>query len=461
MTEAVSATLRRIPVHQAVPRDVTSGALVAAASVLSVAVGVMAADRGKLSLAVLGVVCFAVVVALAAKAPGAAFSACIALLVLIPVYAAPTVHALPLYPPLILMWALVIAVAACRAQSAGRVTALDVAVVAMFVMMAASTLVTHAPLREIVFPAFVWLGPYMAGRVVASRFGGAVIATRLAQGGVALAPLAIYESFTRHNLFPQFGQPSGAYDVWLQQATRGGVNRVATSFGHPLALGMFLSTAAVFAAWRAVASETRKGRLAWIAGAAVLAFAQALTLSRVAWVVLALGLAPLVIRASLKRLVLTALAVAATACVLSLIPQGAVVHETLASFAGHSANQDLTGTAAYRVSLLRELTRPHDLALIGPSPTLTGRSIDNEYLHFGLEWGIVPALFLFGVAVAAVATAWSLRRSDGAIGVVVAANVIGLLSVAFITQQQLFIWLLIGGLAGRRAVLLRPEDGYT
>ena len=157
MTEAVSATLRRIPVHQAVPRDVTSGALVAAASVLSVAVGVMAADRGKLSLAVLGVVCFAVVVALAAKAPGAAFSACIALLVLIPVYAAPTVHALPLYPPLILMWALVIAVAACRAQSAGRVTALDVAVVAMFVMMAASTLVTHAPLREIVFPAFVWL----------------------------------------------------------------------------------------------------------------------------------------------------------------------------------------------------------------------------------------------------------------------------------------------------------------
>src|SRR5207245_1050422 len=215
--------------------------------------------------AALGVVCFAVVVALAAKAPGAAFSACIALLVLIPVYAAPTVHALPLYPPLILMWALVIAVAACRAQSAGRVTALDVAVVAMFVMMAASTLVTHAPLREIVFPAFVWLGPYMAGRVVASRFGGAVIATRLAQGGVALAPLAIYESFTRHNLFAQLGQPSGAYDVWLQQATRGGVNRVATSFGHPLALGMFLSTAAVFAAWRAVASETRNGRLAWIA----------------------------------------------------------------------------------------------------------------------------------------------------------------------------------------------------
>src|SRR5919197_1709324 len=307
--------------------------------------------------------------------------------------------------------------------------------------------VVAATVRRVV-PRELAPGALIAGAAVLSVAVGVMAADR---GKLSLAPFAMYESFTHHNLFAQFGRASGAYDVWLQQVTRGGINRVAASFGHPLALGMFLATAAVFAAWRGAAAEARKARFAWIASATVLIVAQALTLSRVAWVVVALGVSPLVLKKSLKQLVLVGLAVAATACVLSVIPQGAVVRETLASFTGHSADQDLTGTAAYRVSLLRELTRPHDLALIGPSATLTGRSIDNEYLLFALEWGIVPGLFLFAVAIAAVGPAWSLRSSDGALGVAAVANVIGLLTVAFITQQQLLIWLLLGALAGRRA----------
>src|SRR5919198_262939 len=187
MSEVVDATVRRV-----VPREPAPGALIAGAAVLSVAVGLMAADRGKLSLAVLGAVCFGVVTALAARAPGPAFTVCIALLVVVPVYVAPTVHALPLYPPLILMWALAIALVGHRSQSAHRVTGLDVAVLAMFLMMAVSALVTHAPLREIVFPAFVWLGPYAAGRATASRLGGGVIATPPAHSPIAPPPFSVY-----------------------------------------------------------------------------------------------------------------------------------------------------------------------------------------------------------------------------------------------------------------------------
>src|SRR6185437_13832975 len=84
--------------------------------------------------------------------------------------------------------------------------------------------------------------------------------------------------------------------LWTQSSSRFGQTRVAASFGHPLALSMFLSVACVCAFGLGLERTSRRRARWWVAGGSALLVAQALTLSRTGWVVLAVAATPLVLR---------------------------------------------------------------------------------------------------------------------------------------------------------------------
>jgi uncharacterized membrane protein (DUF441 family) len=96
----------------------------------------------------------------------------------------------------------------------------------------------------------------------------------------------------------------------------------------------------------------------------------------------------------------------------------------------------------------------HRQALIGPQ---SNRSLDNEYVYFGILWGVVPLAVMLLFPLTAVAVALRVRRDrlGTALAVLVVCIFVALTGVVLLTQQQMFVWLVVGGASAAAAARTR------
>jgi len=124
-------------------------------------------------------------------------------------------------------------------------------------------------------------------------------------------------------------------------------------------------------------------------------------------------------------------------------------------------------SGAYREALLERALQPGVLHLWGnavnrvtPAVSSTNTATDNAYIILADEWGLIPTFALIAIVFSllmAIVLARSRRAEEMVILPIVAVtSLCALFFVAFITQQQVMIWLLVGAAsAGGERVLRR------
>jgi O-antigen ligase len=184
-------------------------------------------------------------------------------------------------------------------------------------------------------------------------------------------------------------------------------------------------------------------------------------LTRTGWLMLAV-VAVLVLALNFKKLFsygnrrLIALAVVGSIVIL-------VVPQTNALISGGSGAESakLERSANYRSLLIQQALTPGYINPLGTSEQQIGpggtTSIDNEYIHVAWRWGYLPFVGFSLMFIAFVRGAWRQRRDIVALTVYATciATMVGIESVAFITQQEVLIWLLWGCASG---LTVRPAQ---
>ncbi|MGH7269433.1 MAG: hypothetical protein ACREJ3_03300, partial [Polyangiaceae bacterium] len=353
--------LRGAPLHLPV-----SGALALVGTALvSVATGA-SLTHGRVGQLTVGACAFGAMAALAWTVPRIFFRVLALGLMLVPVYVVPAFHGLPLLPAVVASWTLALAVAVRNALVGRwpRITGIDVASALVFAALALDVGVGGAKLRTAVFVAYLWLGPYLAGRFVASRIGVGESARALAGAALVVVPLAIAEAVFGLVLFaPSNNQAVDAR--WGLPIERLGAVRAEAAFGHPIALSMVLAAAALLAFGTSTFVASRKAARIWQAVALALVVGQTVAVSRKGWFVLGVGL--LLVFARRVRVSRRRFLASASVClaVVALLPQRAAVFATIASLSGGSSHTSLASNTAYREELLRRLEHPTSLPLFG------------------------------------------------------------------------------------------------
>jgi hypothetical protein len=291
----------------------------------------------------------------------------------------------------------------------------------------------------------IWLAPeitlpYLGFRVIFQHrraqefFPAAIVGI-----GAVLALLGVYEALSKHNPFVApaaqqmfAGRPVTTWDIPLYRA---GLLRAASTFGHPIAFGMFLLIPLAFAI-------TRRGWRYTAAMWLILA-GEAATLSRGPWIG-AVAVVLLLAHTSRRR----TLGVGAVALIaVSFGP----IHKLLSSGAGTQEAYN----AHYRSQLLKQAF--YHLSFAGNPNVALDRAIPNfsDVTSFvtvtALRTGVIGLLelaVLAALAISALVRARRTRDSDRAAGAAAFAGLlVGLLSVTLITNFQFFVWITVAYVA--------------
>lgn len=446
--------------------SVTEALLAVAVSVLG---GVLLGSQPVGLEALIGLVVLLALIVLSMSRPLAVAYLATAGLVLFPYVASPTARFLVLQPGLLLLWLLGLSLAASRSGTRHAVpfTGLDAVAGLFFLSLALSSVAGSNSFSSLMQLYFLWIGPYIAGRVLYGVIGGRGLLRMLVVGAALLFPFLAYEAGTGDNLFLHIHGATNAASQLGLEITRGSSVRIEGSFGQPLPLSLYLASAAI-AAWY-LASDTNKRATRLLlsgVGLGCLLFL-ALTLSRDGFVVL--GVAALWIGITHPRFVFSARRLAAVSLLITLLLAVGVFSgaEQLVFSPGQSELQ----TAQYRSSLIEYALRPGVLQPFGSNITFLGpgdaKSIDDAYIYLATRWGVV-AFVLFECIVAGVLVVGVRRRgsrADSTLVAVTLGNLGALYALGFLTQSQIFIWLLIGAssaagapqaLAVRRSTLVQP-----
>lgn len=449
-----------------------------------------AAIASKLSLVALliGAVLAAGAVAAALTRPDRAFYGLVVVMVLIPTYSSPAFGPILFIPAAGLAWLLAGVLAWRNAMQRGRpfsLTALDLLVAVFFVLMLISSQVSpQVEFKTFLNDVFTWLGPYLAARLLLQdcERPARIVAVAFAAGTVLVAPVAVLETLGTKNPFFNF-QFNGAESAAFGNAvSRAGEVRAQASFGHPIALSMYVAASALLSLGMAIYSKASKERLAWLALAVLALAVQVMTVSRTGYVMLVIGGVLLALTTAEKTLrrQLSAIVGIVALIVLGMNVTGSGPSELQVFPSGKAAEtasaEEVTESSAYREKLLDRALEPGVLGLWGNSynkvtngVSLSNTSVDNQYIILGDSWGLIPMFALIAVAVGLMlAIALALRRE--ALDLVIlpiaaVASLFALFFVAFITQQQVMVWLLIGcasaaserTLRGQRQAKRRPR----
>jgi hypothetical protein len=233
---------------------------------------------------------------------------------------------------------------------------------------------------------------------------------------------------------------------------------------------MVLASSALFSVAMGVSSRERKHRRIWYAVAALSLGTQALALSRTGWLMIAIGvivLAMATVQGSTRRRLVVLLVIATSVVLLTalLIPKEVQVLPGV----GGASEYTFTTSGQYREALLARALEPGVLHLWGNSvnmvtPFVTlDTATDNAYIILADRWGLIPTAALILIALTlllAVIRTYSYKAEALTILPIVAfTGLVALFFVAFITQQQVMIWLLVGaaGAAVEKAVAARPR----
>jgi hypothetical protein len=382
---------------------------------------------------------------------------------LVPVYAAPEVGPVVFHAAVGAFWlvALGSAVAIRAREERLSFSVVDVGMALFIIMAMTSVLVGGRPMSDFMQAAFVWLGCYLGMRLLFSYdLTPEWLSQRFVLAGLVVLPLVLYEVATGDNPFFAISVNGKEAEIWATAQDRFGTPRVEAAFGHAIALGMFLASAAVFCISMAL---HRRGQMRWLWVGLAAAFVAAMvpTVSRTGWVVLSLGVVLLAVgtadrmgRRWLAGLVGTV--IAAVVLLSVAVPQESI---GVGGLSGSTVpnSSEVRGSNLQRQILLDNALTSDALTLFGSglepklaNGTGTGNdSVDNAYLALADSWGIVPAA-AFGFLGLTLIGAILRSRRDRAWSVVPAvalANFIGLLFVALITQQEFFIFALVGAAA--------------
>jgi hypothetical protein len=442
-----------------------------------------AAISSKMSLVVLlvGAVLAAFAVSVAYTHPGRTFFGLVVLMVLIPSYASPGIGPLLFIPAAGLSWLLAGMLAWRNGMQRGRafgLTGLDLVVAIFFVLMYASSQVSEQVTFKILEGnAFLWLGPYLAAKLLLAdcERPAFVVAASFAAGTVLIAPIAVMETVGITNPFFNL-QFNGAETAAFGNAvSRLGEVRAQASFGHPIALSMYAAASALLSLGMAIYAKASKQRSAWLALAAVALAVQLMTVSRTGYVMLVIGVVLLALSTAERtlRLRLSAIVGAVALLVVIFNVTGSGPEELQifpAKKAATASGEEVAESSAYRERLLNRALEPGVLGAWGnPYNKVTNglggnvTSVDNEYIILADGWGLVPTFALIAVAAALLLTvALALRREALDLVILPIAAVTSLFAlffVAFITQQQVMVWLLIGAASAgtERALRKRRE----
>lgn len=429
---------------------------VAGAVSLAIATAYVAAARPTSAIALAGALFATIAFAAAFARPALVVGLGFAALAAIPMTSAPARSVLILHPGLVLLWAAVgaLVVKNVLAGARARLTLVDGLAIALSVVLVLPVAAgVRAPV-ELGRLLFLWAGPYLVARLLVSRYGVHALLRTVVLAALALVPFAVFEAATGTNVFLSLPKSTSAAPEFLQSVARLGGQRAQASFGHPIALAMLFATASLLAAGLA-ATQRGRARIAWMLAAGVLAAAQITTLSRTGWVIVVLGVLLVVVTAPrvLRRPARVVGGVAVVAALVALVAVGPARALILPS-AVEPAGGEVQRSGAYRTALIQFAIRPGTLKPLGQTQLPRGpqgnRSIDNQYIYFGILWGVVP-LAPFILLPFAVLLALRRVRRD-VLSVVVLAAVVGnfaaLTGVALFTQQQLYFWLLVGAASG-------------
>lgn len=347
--------------------------------------------------------------------------------------------------------ATILAIATCS-QSI-ELSPIDGIIAAFAVLVLVQFALGSIPLSGAFTPLSEWLLPYIWGRIVLTRVNLEFLVQAIALVATATAALAVLEWATSTNYFVQIPPGNhGAFETWSPLQARGGSLRVEGAFGHSIALGATLSMCSAFvlaARWHVI---VRLSLLSVVAAAVVL------SLSRI-------GLVTFVLTLTLVILLLPGISLASRIWTGAIGLAAAIMVIPYVSAVFLEAGNEAEGSANYRLDLLSLLQVLRPFGAVGEIAGLTvggdylgffAHSIDNAFMHAALRLGWVPTLLLAS-ALILVAVSVIRRRGANVATVAVAAQIVGLFAVAFITQYTTFFWFAVGLAVAIGTV--RPHSG--
>jgi hypothetical protein len=448
------------------------------AAVLGLLAGVVLVLHPKLLGVGIAAVLAVVGIALAFTRPALVFGGLVLLVAFVPSYAAPSAGPLLLIPAAAASWLLAVALGWRNMVERGRLfkpNLVDLAVGLFVLTMIISSMISPRTGRnELLHVMFLWAGPYLGCRLLLADVERPLF-TLAASFGIALAvlaPFAFAEYLGGSNVFHNFNFNATEFQTWAGQANRFGETRAEASFGHPIALSMFAATSALLSLSMAINDSRGRERYVWFVSAALAVAVQVLTVSRTGWLMILIGAVAMVFLfasgPNRRRLVTTAAAIGAVLLIASVVAPSAL--QVLPGFEKKEAEVQSSGQ--YREKLIDRALEPGVLHAWGNArnevtPFVNsnlGTATDNAYIILADSWGLIPtfALLFVGGTLIWVAVRRRSRDRTGLLIVPVAAfaAMAALMFVAFITQQQVMIWLLIGAsavVAERIASEKKPE----
>ena len=402
-----------------------------------------------LAAAAVGLCGAAGVVVTAARRPAAGAAAVFGVLALVGVWVCLPVN--PYVPPVVLVGALVCLGLAPRFS--WRMTGGDVLVHTAFALVGVAALggaSSTQVLGELILGAYP---AYMIGRMLVERIGLVRAAEIMTCVWAVAAVLGLVEAVTGFNPFTAVPFPSHLYQVWAVSQERAGMARVEGAFGHSIAYATSMAAGIPFAAVTRWPSWLRCSAMVLLLGSTL----PSLSRTGMVCALLALVLSLTLLRTDIgPRWRVGTLA--------GLGAAGAVgLSRLLEVFA--RAGREQSGSAEYRGTILVLVSR---LRFLGASPAAVNRggttkwagfnSIDNEVLLAALRFGWAPvALFLVGLAVV---VGRVLVRRGNAAQVALTALTPAYVTVAFITQLDSVVWIILGMAVAAQAAST-SDDGRS
>ena len=402
-----------------------------------------------LAAAAVGLCGAAGVVVTAARRPAAGAAAVFGVLALVGVWVCLPVN--PYVPPVVLVGALVCLGLAPRFS--WRMTGGDVLVHTAFALVGVAALggaSSTQVLGELILGAYP---AYMIGRMLVERIGLVRAAEIMTCVWAVAAVLGLVEAVTGFNPFTAVPFPGHLYQVWAVSQERAGMARVEGAFGHSIAYATSMAAGIPFAAVTRWPSWLRCSAMVLLLGSTL----PSLSRTGMVCALLALVLSLTLLRTDIgPRWRVGTLA--------GLGAAGAVgLSRLLDVFA--RAGREQSGSAEYRGTILVLVSR---LRFLGASPAAVNRggttkwagfnSIDNEVLLAALRFGWAPvALFLVGLAVV---VGRVLVRRGNAAQVALTALTPAYVTVAFITQLDSVVWIVLGMAVAAQAAST-SDDGRS
>lgn len=300
-----------------------------------------------------------------------------------------------------------------------------------------ATVFAGSPSGETVTVATMWVGNYVASRVLVSHIGLPTAGTMFALVMTSVGALAVVEFLLGWHPYTNLVMPNLLFEIWSPIQIRGGVERSEWAFGHSIALGGALALAVPFAV------TMRAPIILRVAAVAILFSGVAVTFSRS-------GLISVVLSTALVLFFSRSLSGGVRVGITAVTGVAAVViaPSVLAVFT--TAGDEVTNSGGYRGDLLSTLPFMNWLGIspvvqISPSGFRSyGRfvSIDSALISIGLDFGIALALLL--TALLLIPIVRTLIRRGNVAEIALFGQLPLILTVAFITQWQGLLWVVAG-----------------